>query len=71
MRPPGADVSRVVFEFQLLMFSRQLSDRLYQGRRFRTLKILDEGVRETLAIEMDTSLLAGRMCGANSTTKIT
>jgi hypothetical protein len=29
---------------------------LYGGRRFRTFNILDEGVREVLAIEVDTSL---------------
>jgi hypothetical protein len=33
---------------------------LYQGPRFRTLNILDEGVREALAIEIDTSLPAER-----------
>ena len=31
-----------------------MSDSLYQGRRFRTLNILDESVREALAIEIDT-----------------
>jgi putative transposase len=34
---------------------------LYGGRRFRTLNILDEGVREVLAIEVDTSLPAERV----------
>jgi putative transposase len=38
-----------------------MSDSLYQGRRFRTLNILDEGVREALAIEIDTSLPAERV----------
>ena len=38
-----------------------MSDSLYQGRRFRTLNILDEGVREALAIEIDTSLPALRV----------
>jgi putative transposase len=38
-----------------------MSDSLYQGRRFRTLNILDEGVREGLAIEVDTSLPAHRV----------
>jgi putative transposase len=33
-----------------------MSDTLYGGRRFRTLNILDKGVREGLAIEIDTSL---------------
>ena len=35
-----------------------MSDTLYGGRRFRTLNVLDEGVREGLAIEIDTSLPA-------------
>jgi putative transposase len=38
-----------------------MSDTLYGGRRFRTLNILDEGVRESLAIEVDTSLPAERV----------
>jgi len=38
-----------------------MSDTLYGGRRFRTLNILDEGVREVLAIEIDTSLPAERV----------
>ena len=38
-----------------------MSDSLYQGRRFRTLNILDEGVREALAIEIDTSLPSQRV----------
>lgn len=38
-----------------------MSDTLYSGRRFRTLNILDEGVREGLAIEVDTSLPAERV----------
>ena len=33
-----------------------MSDTLCGGRRFRTLNLLDEGVREGLAIESDTSL---------------
>jgi len=41
-----------------------MSDSLYQGRRFRTLNILDEGVREALAIEIDTSLPAQRVVRA-------
>lgn len=32
----------------------------YGGRRFRTLNILDEGVRDGLAIEVDTALPAER-----------
>jgi putative transposase len=38
-----------------------MSDALYRGRRFRTLNVLDEGVREGLAIEIDTSLPVGRV----------
>ena len=38
-----------------------MSDTLYGGRRFCTLNILDEGVREGLAIEVDTSLPADRV----------
>jgi putative transposase len=38
-----------------------MSDSLYDGRRFRVLNILDEGVREALAIEIDTSLPAKRV----------
>lgn len=41
-----------------------MSDSLYPGRRFRTLNILDEGVREALAIEIDTSLPAMRVVRA-------
>ncbi|MFL7025625.1 IS3 family transposase [Enterovibrio norvegicus] len=36
-------------------------DSLYCGKRFRTLNILDEATRECLAIEVDTSLPAGRV----------
>lgn len=38
-----------------------MSDCLYQGRRFRTFNVLDEGVREALAIEIDTSIPALRV----------
>ena len=38
-----------------------MSDSLYHGKRFRTLNVLDEGVREALAIEVDTSLPAERV----------
>lgn len=41
-----------------------MSDTLYGERRFRTLNILDEGVREGLAIEVDTSLPAERVIRA-------
>ncbi|SST05392.1 Transposase-like protein [Acinetobacter baumannii] len=34
---------------------------LYCGKRFRALNIIDEGTRECLAIEVDTSLLAERV----------
>ena len=38
-----------------------MHDTLYCGKRFRTLNIIDEGTRECLAIEVDTSLPAGRV----------
>jgi putative transposase len=38
-----------------------MSDTLYGRRRFRTFNILDEGVREVLAVEVDTSLPAERV----------
>jgi putative transposase len=38
-----------------------MSDALYVGRRFRTLNVLDEGMREGLAIEIDTSLTGERV----------
>ncbi len=38
-----------------------MSDALWGRRRFRTLNVLDEGVREGLAIEVDTSLPAKRV----------
>lgn len=38
-----------------------MSDTLYVGRRFRTLNVLDEGMREALAIEIDTSLPGERV----------
>ena len=38
-----------------------MQDTLYSGRCFRTLNVLDEGVRECLAIEVDTSLPAERV----------
>ena len=38
-----------------------LSDALYGSRQFWTLNVLDEGVREGLAIEEDTSLPANRL----------
>jgi putative transposase len=38
-----------------------MSDTLYGGRRFRILNILDDGIREGLAIEVDTSLPAERV----------
>jgi hypothetical protein len=48
--------------YYLMRFGRStLSDSLYQGRHFRTLNILDEGMREALAIEIDTSLPAERV----------
>lgn len=41
-----------------------MSDTLSGGRRFRTLNILDEGIREGLAIEVDMSLPAERVIRA-------
>ncbi len=38
-----------------------MQDTLYNGRCFRTFNVLDEGVRECLAIEVDTSLPAERV----------
>jgi len=38
-----------------------MHDTLYVGRCFRTLNVMDEGVRELLAIEVDTSLPAKRV----------
>lgn len=38
-----------------------MEDSLYCGRRFRTLNLFDEGTREALAIEIDTSLPAARV----------
>lgn len=38
-----------------------MHDSLYCGRRFRTLNILDEGTRECLGIEVDTSLPTSRV----------
>jgi len=38
-----------------------MHDALYYGNRFRTLNIIDEGTRECLAIEVDTSLPADRV----------
>ncbi len=38
-----------------------MHDTLYCGRRYRVLNVLDEGVREALAIEVDTSLPGERV----------
>lgn len=38
-----------------------MHDALYNGRKFRLLNVLDEGVRECLAMEVDTSLPASRV----------
>ena len=38
-----------------------MQDSLSSGKRFRTLNVIDEGVRECLAIEVDTSLRAERV----------
>ena len=41
-----------------------MSDALYYGRRFRTLNVLDDGVREALDIVIDTSIPSGRVARA-------
>ena len=41
-----------------------MHDSLYCGKRFRTLNALNEGTRECLAIEVDTSLPAERVVRA-------
>lgn len=46
---------------QLMWSMDCMSDSLYHGRRFRTLNVIDDGVREALAIEVDTSLPTGRV----------
>jgi putative transposase len=38
-----------------------MSDALYHGRRYRTLNVIDEGVREALDIIIDTSIPGGRV----------
>ena len=38
-----------------------MSDTLYDGRRFRTLNVLDEGNREALAVEVATSIPGSRV----------
>lgn len=38
-----------------------MQDTLYSGRRFRTFNVIDEGVREVLGIEIDTSLTGTRI----------
>ncbi len=38
-----------------------MHDSLYCGKLFRTLNIIDEGTRECLVIEVDTSLLVERV----------
>ena len=38
-----------------------MSDALYSGKRFRTLNILDDGVREVLNIVIDTSIPGGQV----------
>ena len=41
-----------------------MSDSLYFGKRFRTLNIMDEGVREILHVEIDKSLPGARVVEA-------
>lgn len=38
-----------------------MSDTLYEGRRFRILTIMDEGNREGLAVEADSSIPSARV----------
>ena len=38
-----------------------MSDALHHGQRFRTLNVLDEGVREAVGIVIDTSIPGGRV----------
>jgi putative transposase len=38
-----------------------MQDTLYTGRKFRTFNVIDEGMRECLAIEVDTSLPSSRV----------
>jgi putative transposase len=38
-----------------------MHDTLHCGKRFRTLNVVDEGTRECLALEVDTSIPAGRV----------
>lgn len=38
-----------------------MHDRLYDGRPFRALNVIDEGNREALRIEVGTSLWSGRL----------
>lgn len=56
-QPPMAVAARANAEWSMDF----MSDTLYQGRRFRTLNILDEGVREALAIVIDTSIPGTRV----------
>jgi putative transposase len=56
--PQSLEVPAVMNESWSMDF---MSDALYGGRRFRTLNILDEGVREALEIVIDTSIPAGRV----------
>jgi len=48
-----------------------MHDSLYSGKRFRMLNVIDEGVRECLAIEVDTSLRAERVVTALERLKVT
>jgi len=52
------DASEIVNHIWSLDF---MSDALYSGKRFRTLNILDDGVREVLNIVIDTSIPGGRV----------
>lgn len=56
--PKPLDVKAAVNNQWALDF---MHDTLYCGKRFRTLNVIDEGTRECLAIEIDTSLPAERV----------
>ena len=47
-----------------------MHDTLYCGKRYRTLNVLDEGTRECLAIEVDSSLSADRVIRALEQLKV-
>ena len=52
------DAPRVINKTLAIDF---MSDALYSGKRFRTLNVIDDSVREVLSIVIDTSLPGGRV----------